>query len=120
MVRNVRESWINRQTGRVKKDAFIPRRNGRDEDGLSVSQPGGDSREQLKQRLGNPQEWSFCALAAGGIRGIHEQTTDLEVCPSATERDPFHALITGVPTSPDQKALATRLAQRLAAISTPY
>src|ERR1035438_756546 len=91
MTRNIRESWINRQTGRIKKDAFIPRRNGKDDDGLSVSQPGGDSREKLIERMNN-QYGFFCGLLAGSIRGICEQSTDLDVHPNATERDPLHAL----------------------------
>jgi hypothetical protein len=119
MVRGVRQSEINRATGKVKKHAFLPRTNGKDDDGLSVSQPSSDSREQLRARLANA-EGLFCALMAGDIRRINEDSVFLDVCPKPTELDPLHSLILGVPTNREQRALATRLAQNLANISAVY
>lgn len=119
MVRNVRQSWISKETGRVKKEAFIPRNNGKDDDGLSVSQIRGSSESELRIRLANFDR-AFCTLIAGDIRDIREQTVILDVCPNPTLSDPLHALITGVPTALPQKAIMIRLAQRLAQISSEY
>jgi hypothetical protein len=121
LVRGIRESEINRHTGLIKKSAFIPRRNGRDDDGLSVSQPGNDSLEQLKTRLCN-REGRFCSLLASAIRAIEAESRKLDVCPSPTERDPLHALIKGVPTGREEAvlALANRLAERLAKASDAF
>lgn len=119
MLRGIRESEISKQTGRIKKTAFIPRRNGKDDDGLSVSQANGENHEQLTTRMGN-QDGVFCSLLAGAIRDIEEQNVRLEVYLKPTERDRLHSLIHGVPTDRESTALATRLAQRLADISRPY
>jgi len=119
MVRGVRASWVNRLNGRIRKDAFIPRRNGKDDDGLSISQPAQDSREALRQRLSN-EEGVFCSFVAGSAREIAEEDVTLDVCPDPTERDPYHSLIKGVPTDRNRKLVATRLAQRLADISAIY
>ena len=53
LVKGVREKEIDSRTGKIKKAAFIPRRNGKDDDGLSASQPANDNREALKIRLSN-------------------------------------------------------------------
>jgi hypothetical protein len=119
MLRGIREGDISKQNGRVNKRAFIPRRNGKDDDGLSVSQPNGENLEWLKARIGNTSGM-FCSLFAGGIRGIKETDRTLEVCPNPTEIDAFHSLVLGVPTDLESTALATRLAQRLADISSVY
>jgi len=47
LVRAIRDKHINRQTRKIHKAAFIPRRNGKDDDGISVSQPRSDSYQQL-------------------------------------------------------------------------
>ena len=119
MLRGIRESDISKQTGRVKKTAFIPRKNGKDDAGLSVSQPNGENRGQIKGRMGN-ESGVFCSLLAARIRSIKESGVTLEVCLKPTERDPFHSLIKGVPTDRESTALATRLAQRLAEICDEY
>ena len=119
LIRGIRVREINQQTRKIKKAAFIPRRNGQDDDGLSVSQPAGDSRDRLMVRLSNA-EGLFCKFQAGLVRAIEEGKIRLDVCPYPTEKDPYHALIKGVPTSRTQAALATRLADRLAAIASEY
>ena len=119
MLRGIREGDISKHSGRVNKRAFIPRRNGKDDDGLSVSQPNGENLEGLKARLGNTSGM-FCSLLAGGIRDIKEMDRTLEVCPNPTATDAFHCLILGVPTDQESTALATRLAQQLADISSVY
>ena len=45
LIRGLRPKEINRITRKIKKAAFIPRRNGQDDDGLSASQPANDTRE---------------------------------------------------------------------------
>jgi len=119
LIRGIRLREINQQTRKIKKAAFIPRRNGQDDDGLSASQPAGDSRDRLMVRLSNA-EGLFCKFQAGLVRAIEEGEIRLDVCPYPTEKDPYHALIKGVPTSRTQAALATRLADRLAAIASEY
>ena len=119
LIRGIRLREINQQTRKIKKAAFIPRRNGQDDDGLSVSQPAGDSRDRLMVRLSNAEGF-FCKFLAGSVRMIEEGTIRLDVCSSPSMIDPYHALIKGVPTSHTQAALATRFAERLAAIASEY
>jgi hypothetical protein len=119
LVRGLRKKEINQETGKVKKQAFIPRRNGQDDDGLSVSRLAGESLERLKARLQN-QDGLFCSLAAGGVRAISVEGTQLEVCPDPTATDEYHCLITGLPVSLADSALTNRLAEKLAAIATIY
>jgi len=119
LVRAIRERDVHKETRKIKKGAFIPRRNGKDDDGLSVSAPGLDSRSRLASRI-QPQEERYCTLTAGEIREISVDAVTLEVCPDPTERDPFHALIRNVPTALEETAIATRFAQRLAEASIEY
>ena len=118
LIRGLREKEIDHATGKIRKGAFIPRRNSKDDDGLSVSQPANDSRASLMVRLSNAEGY-FCKMLAVSIRLIEEGPITLEVCPDRTD-DPYHALIIGIPTSKDNCAIAIRLAERLAAISTQY
>jgi hypothetical protein len=119
LIRGVRHKEINQQTRKIKKYAFVPRRNGQDDDGLSVSQPANDSRGELMKRLSN-LDGLFCKLQAGQVRMIAEGVIRLDVCPSPTKMDPYHALIKGVPTTKEEVAIATRLAEKLAAIASEY
>jgi hypothetical protein len=119
MIRGIRRKEINHQTRKIKKSAFIPRRNGKDDDGLSASQPANDSRNSLMRRLNN-SDGSFCSFQAGSVRMTEEAGIRLDVCPFPTEVDPHHALIKGVPTSQEQVATATRLAEKLAEIASEY
>jgi hypothetical protein len=119
LVKGVREKEIDSRTGRIKKAAFIPRRNGNDDDGISASQPADDNRTALKIRLRNAEGF-FCKFQAGDVRLIKEEQSTLEVCPDPTEWDAYHVLITGVPATIEQSSLANRLAERLAGISLAY
>ena len=119
LVRTIRGRDIHKETGKIKKGAFIPRRNGKDDDGLSVSQPLSDSSIRLAGRM-QSQEGRYCTLKAGDIRAISVGDVTLEVCPDPTERDPFHALIKNVPTSLGHTTIATRFAQLLAQASIEY
>jgi hypothetical protein len=119
LIRAIRERDVNKDTRKIRKGAFIPRRSGKDDDGLSVSQPAGQSRSQLARRI-QSQEERYCTLTAGEIRAISVDAVTLEACPAPTERDPFHALIKNVPTTLEETAMATRFAQRLAEVSAEY
>jgi hypothetical protein len=119
LIKGVREKEIDARTGKIKKSAFIPRRNGKDDDGLSASQPANDGRAALMIRLSNAEGF-FCKFQAGHVRSIDEEQTRLDVCPDPTDTDIYHVLITGVPTTLDQSKLANRLAEKLAGISLHY
>lgn len=119
LIRGIGKRDIHKETRKIKKGAFIPRRNGKDDDGLSISQPLSDSYAQLAVRI-QPQEGHYCTLSAGQIRAINVAEIKLEVCPDPTERDPYHTLIKNVPTDPENAAVATRLAQLLAEASIEY
>lgn len=119
LVKGLREREINQQTGKIKKGAFIPRRNGNDDDGLSVSQPCSDSLQELKMRLQN-KDGLFCQLVVGSVRLIEEQKIKLDVWPDPTESDHYHSLIKGVPVSLAEAAVANRLAGKLAEVSSLY
>jgi hypothetical protein len=119
LIKGIREKEVDGRTGRIKKAAFIPRRNGNDDDGLSASQPANDNRNALKIRLRNAEGF-FCKFQAGNVRSIREEQATLDVCPDPTEWDMYHVLITGVPATLEQSRLANRLAERLAGISLAY
>ena len=70
-------------------------------------------------RLQNP-EGLFCTVQAGSIRLINEGSITVDVCPKRTEHDPYHALIKNVPVRLEESAVANRLAQRIAEISSLY
>ena len=125
LVRNIRPDDI-RATGAIKKQAFIPRANGKDEDGLSVSEPLEDSIDQLCARTLN-QHRCFGKLHAGSVRGIEGGGANpLDVMAAPTITDGHHALITGMPRLADRqssdaaKALTERLAESLAKIAAVY
>lgn len=108
---------------KVKKSAFIPRRNGKDDGGISVSLRGGDTDEQLRVRMRQPAPLrSLVQIGCGVVRDISiEDERPLDVLLHPTPEDPLHCLITGMPTGkdPEEIARATRLAQLLAKSSMP-
>ncbi len=119
LVRAVRDKDIDRRTHSIRKSAFLPRRNGKDNDGLSVSQVGSDTFEELRRRV-RSDDGAFCELSARSIRSISADDINLDVCPARTDADPFHALIKNVPTADERREITIRLAQLLAQASVPY
>ena len=126
LVRNIRDDEINRTTGRIKRGAFRPRNNGKDDDGLSVSEPLSDSIQRLCERTSN-KGGLFCYLTAGGVRQVEDGgITPLDITPEPTDSDPRHSLIVGMPklverqSSDESKALTERLAEGLAQASAKY
>jgi hypothetical protein len=122
MLRVFREDDINKKTRQIKKGTFIPRTTGKDDDGLSVTQPLSDSRAQLAERLQRrqPEKDYFCTLSAGSIREVEVEAINLQVCPARTASDPFHALIKNIPTDSASLAIRTRFAELLAKAATEY
>lgn len=101
---------------RVRKSAFIPRANGQDNDGLSVSRVGGKTLARLR-RLKPDKEG--VTLHVGRVREISANGCRLDVEADPIEDDPDHALIVGFPPRhPDEslteKAIRERLAELLA------
>jgi hypothetical protein len=119
LVRSIRGRDINRQTRAIKKSAFLPRRNGNDNDGLSVSEARSETVSQLVRRVAS-KEGIFCSLIAGGVRAISVETITLDVCPDPTETDPYHALIKNIPTDQQTWVITERFAELLAKASDHY
>jgi hypothetical protein len=108
----------------VKKCAFIPRRNGKDDDGLSVSLRNLENEEDLRARLRQPPpDRTLVGLQPGLVRTIKasEDCAALDVIPNPQPNDPHHCLITGIPTGKgiEDIARANRLAELLAKIAKP-
>lgn len=112
----LRSACINRDTGEILPDAYIPRPNGKDDDGLSVTVVTSKTRQgvfdgatAMAQRFN--KVFGIALLSVGRVREID---SCLNVVPSPLKEEPNHALITGVPRLDQNKALAERLAGLLA------
>src|SRR5450759_1207943 len=90
-LRRVRRSEI-KSSGWVRKAAFLPRKSGKDRDGLSVSIENADLRavHQAKYEDG---EHRACYVTVGSVRELKP----LDVVPAPDEDDPAHSLIVGIP-----------------------
>jgi len=90
----------------------MPRKNGRDADGLSVSIETPGLREMHRRKFEDDGHRA-CQIA---VRSVRELPL-LDVIADATDQDPAHALITGVPDprqGPVQLANAEYVAGELA------
>lgn len=101
----------------IRKSAFIPRANGRDNEGLSVSLVRPRALELLRQRLGVQKE--AVTLHVGRVREVSANGYRLDVEAKPVEGDLHHALIKGFPLrrpdeSTHEKAIWNRLAELLA------
>ena len=117
-LRRVRRSEIN-ASGRVRKGAFMPRKQGQDSDGLSVSIETAALSEMHRARFEGAQEHCACCLRVDAIRGL----TPLDVVASGDDDDPAHALIVGIPDvtqGDDAIAQAEYFAGELAKRARPY
>ncbi len=115
-LRKIRRSWIKARGG-VKKAAFMPRENGNDRDGLSVSI---ETQELigLHRTLFESESFCACSISASSIRGLR---LDLVYAPK--EDDPAHALITGIPDrtrGQEELEQAERFAEKLAERAAEY
>ena len=103
----------------VRKSAFIPRMNGKDNDGLSIRQVFPGALEFLRQKLSAPLKQAV-TLHVGRAREISAGGYVLRVDSDPRDDDPHHALIRGFPArhaaeSREEKAAWNRLAELLAA-----
>jgi hypothetical protein len=99
------------KNGRVKKAAFLPRANGNDRDGLSVSIRHEAFRDIHRAIYVKPGR----ATAAIGTDSVRE--IGLDVNPAPEVEDPMHALIVGIPDrtiGEQDRLLAERFAEQLA------
>jgi hypothetical protein len=106
-----------RSDGQIKKAVFMPRQNGMDRDGLSVSISDPKYLNLHRARYGQPGK----ATASIVVRDVRE--IGLDVVADPDDGDPRHALITGIPDrtlGDGEKLEAERIAQLLASRATVY
>lgn len=104
-----------RANGEIRLQAFLVRNNGKDDDGLSVTQEGGRATDQLHDAINDqPREKIFCCILVGVVRTI-AVVLPLNVVADGTLSDPFHCLIVNTPKANDEKAYKRRIAELLAA-----
>jgi hypothetical protein len=97
--------------GRIKKTAFMPRHNGADRAGLSVSIVDPDYSDLHRNKFHQPGKLT-ATIGVSSIRAI-----GLDITEDPDHNDPRHALITGIPdlTRGDtEKREAERFAEQLA------
>ncbi len=102
----------------VRKSVFMPRKNGKDNDGLSVTVVRPNVLTFLRQNLDAPEKQAV-TLHVGSIREIHMDEYSLDVKSNPVQNDPHHALITGFPPrapaeSAKDKLIWNRFAELLA------
>jgi hypothetical protein len=115
-----RDQLTNSEPRLVHKGAFIPRKNGKDNAGLSVSLVRPGTLGFLRQRLGVSLKEAV-TLNVGRVRQVSADEYVLNVVADPVEGDAYHALIVGFPPRrPDEtesfqnKAAWNRLAELLA------
>jgi len=101
---------------RVRKSAFIPRANGQDNDGLSVSVVGNLTLAKLRRFRSDTEA---VTLHVGHVREVSAGGCRLDVAADPIDDDPDYALIVGFPRrhpeeSAEEKAVWNRLADLLA------
>ena len=94
IARKIREGEYRRQTRKVKKSAFLPRLNGNDDDGLSVSEVDDRTQYTAESFLG-------CFLQVGKVKSIGEPGEVLDVVYDPLPENLHHALIVGIPLRSD-------------------
>jgi len=116
VLRKIRKSWVKARGG-VKKSAFMPRENGNDGDGLSVSV---ETPNLAEMHLAHFEDGTFCACVVSAVQ-VRNLTLDIMLAPEIY--DAAHALITGVPDrtlGADELAQAERYAEKLADVAAEY
>ena len=112
-LRRVRTTDV-RVDGAVKKQAFLPRKGGRDRDGLSVSIQREALIEVHRMFFTAPGKRA-AVVVVQAVRNL-----ELDVVASATVEDPAHALIVGIPDRDTEPLQAERIAELLAHAAGPY
>jgi len=101
----------------VKKAAFLPRANGNDRDGLSVSIRD-EAYRDVHKRIYEKRGRATAVIRCDAVRGI-----GLDINSAPEQDDPMHALIVGIPDrtiGDQQKLLAERFAEELANLAREY
>jgi hypothetical protein len=93
-LRGARSSEV-KDSGRVRKGAFMPRKDGQDRDGLSVSieTPVLATSHRAKYETSGHRT---CLVQVRSVRAV-PVVPSLDVKEDADEDDPAHALIVGIP-----------------------
>lgn len=103
-----------RANGEIRLQAFLVRNNGKDDDGLSVTQEGGRAADQLHDAINDlPREKIFCCIVVGVVKTV-ATVSPLNVVADPALRDRFHCLIVNTPKANDDKAYKRRIAELLA------
>ncbi len=111
------------QNGEIKLQAFLVRANGKDDDGLSVTQEAARSIGQLREATGDlTGKKVFCCLIVSDVRQVsfsdeYRDRIDrqqLDVVAEPTISDSYHCLIVNTPKSDFDKAHKRRIAEQLA------
>jgi hypothetical protein len=100
---------------RIRDEAFLPGKSGKDNDGLSVTAYRDGVLEIIRRMLGDPNR-NGATLHVGRVRTINVDGLMLDVKPDPIEgQDPYHALVCGFPPrSPGEGLAVTRVCERLA------
>jgi hypothetical protein len=114
-LRRMREG-DGRKDGTIKKAAFLPRRNGKDREGLSVSIFDTEFLQMHLEKFEEPGK----AIAAIPVIRIEELGLTVHADPDPD--DPRHALIRGIPdiTIEENLAEVERIAELLAKRATLF
>lgn len=112
----LRSAGVHRETGMILPDAYIPRENGKDDDGLSVTVVTSNTEWGVKEGAHAlacrfDKVYGIVILVVGKVREIDCR---LDVVRDPKDDQPNHALITGVPRIDQNRDLAERLAGQLA------
>lgn len=115
----LRSKWIDPDHNSILPDAYIPRANGQDDDGLSVVLAQSRIPEELIQGAEEvaasfKKTYGVATLHTGWVRNIDKK---LDIIPDHLDEQPHHALLTGVPRQDQNPAETERLAGQLARIS---
>lgn len=115
----LRKRWVNPDNNAILPDAYIPRTNGRDDDGLSVVLAQSRLTKELiegakKVAASFKKTYGMATLHTGWVRNIDDK---LDVISDPIDGQPFHALLVGIPRRDQSPAETERLAGQLARIS---
>jgi hypothetical protein len=115
----LRKACIDCESGIILPDAFMPRPNGKDDDGLSVTVVTSRTKQGvLEGATAMAQKFNkVFGIAVLGVGKVREIDSCLNVVSAPLEEEPNHALITGVPRLYQNRVLAERLAGQLARFS---
>lgn len=115
----LQSAGIDRDSGKILPEAYIPRKNGKDDCGLSVTvvtakTANGVLDDAVAMACRFKRVYGIVTLSVAKVRAINNC---LDVIPDPLDDNCNHALITGVPRIDQNKALAEYLAGQLARCS---